>query len=58
MELNLSPSPVSVTTPTINPAAAQVAATFNTPIEPPSMALRRPEFQMPGITGSLRVNTS
>jgi hypothetical protein len=32
------PSPVSVTTPTMIPAAAQVAATFNTPSDPASRA--------------------
>src|ERR1039457_3820605 len=41
MELNLSPRPVSVTTPTMMPAAAQVAATFSTPMDPPSMALMK-----------------
>src|SRR5476649_2057440 len=41
MELNFSPKPVSVTTPTMMPAAAQVAATFSTPMEPPSMALMK-----------------
>src|SRR5262249_49125657 len=45
MELNLRPRPVSVTTPTIKPAPAQVAATFSTASEPPSSALRKPEFQ-------------
>ena len=44
IELNLRPSPVSVTTPTISPAAAQVAATVSTPTEPASSALTRPEF--------------
>ena len=34
MELNLSPRPVNVTTPTIRPAAAQVTATARTPTEP------------------------
>src|SRR5512135_811437 len=34
MELNLSPKPVKVTTPTMIPAEAQVAATERTPIEP------------------------
>ena len=34
MALNLSPRPVSVTTPTMMPAAAQVAATASTPIGP------------------------
>ena len=36
--LNLSPSPVSVTTPTMIPAPAQVTATFSTPIDPASSA--------------------
>ena len=44
MELNLSPSPVNVTTPTINPAAAQVAPTLSMPTEPDSSALTSPEF--------------
>jgi hypothetical protein len=35
---NLSPSPVSVTTPTMIPAAAHVAATFRTPVVPASIA--------------------
>jgi hypothetical protein len=43
MELNFRPSPVSVTTPTMMPAPAQVAATFSTPMEPPSMALMNGE---------------
>ena len=34
MELNLSPRPVSVTTPTMIPAAAQVAATARMPTDP------------------------
>ncbi len=34
IELNLRPRPVSVTTPTMIPAAAQVAATARTPTEP------------------------
>src|SRR5690349_10761419 len=43
MELNFRPSPVSVTTPTMMPAPAQVAATFSTPTEPPSIAFTKPE---------------
>jgi hypothetical protein len=39
IELNFNPRPVRVTTPTIIPAAAQVAATLKTPIEPPLNAL-------------------
>ena len=38
MELNFRPKPVRVTTPTIIPAEAQVAATERTPIEPPRRA--------------------
>src|SRR4051812_31016141 len=52
MVLNFRPRPVSVTTPTMRPAPAQVAATFRTPIDPPSMALMNPEpqnfFNRPG----------
>ena len=47
MELNLSPRPVSVTTPTMIPAPAQVAATLSTPIEPPSIALTSGERSRP-----------
>src|SRR5689334_5843703 len=35
---NLRPRPVSVTTPTMMPAEAQVAATLSTPVVPASMA--------------------
>src|SRR5881394_703417 len=35
---NLRPSPVSVTTPTMIPAAAHVAATLSTPVVPASIA--------------------
>ncbi len=35
---NFSPSPVSVTTPTISPAPAQVVPTLSMPTEPPSSA--------------------
>jgi hypothetical protein len=38
IELNFNPRPVRVTTPTMTPAAAQVEATLNTPIEPPLSA--------------------
>src|ERR1700687_1478630 len=38
MEENLRPSPVSVTTPTMIPAAAQVEATLSTPVVPASIA--------------------
>src|SRR3954462_7183504 len=38
MAENLRPSPVSVTTPTMTPAAAQVAATVSTPGVPASIA--------------------
>src|SRR3954469_19068958 len=58
IELNLRPSPVSVTTPTMIPAPAQVAATFSTPSEPPESALIRPEFHSPRTIGALPVSTS
>ena len=45
IELNFKPKPVSVTTPTIIPAPAQVAATFKTPTEPPSMAFIKGDFK-------------
>ena len=38
MEENFRPSPVSVTTPTMMPAEAQVAATLSTPVVPASIA--------------------
>src|SRR5258706_7056548 len=38
IEENLRPRPVSVTTPTMMPADAQVAATFSTPVVPASIA--------------------
>src|SRR5438105_3986752 len=38
IEENLRPRPVSVTTPTMMPAAAQVAATFSTPVVPARIA--------------------
>src|SRR5258706_16190537 len=38
IEENLSPRPVSVTTPTMMPAEAQVAATLRTPVVPDSIA--------------------
>src|SRR4051812_38749241 len=41
MDENLRPSPVSVTTPTMMPAAAQVAATVSTPVVPASIAETR-----------------
>src|SRR5688572_6886880 len=47
IELNLRPSPVSVTTPTMIPAPAQVAATFSTDIDPPFKALIKPELKKP-----------
>src|SRR3954467_7834436 len=58
MELNFSPRPVSVTTPTMMPADAQVAATFSTPSEPPSSAFTSPEFQNPFSHGSRPWNHS
>src|SRR6266850_5510567 len=58
MELNFSPRPVSVTTPTMMPAPAQVAATFSTPSGPPESALMKPEFHRPRMTGALPLNTS
>ena len=38
MEENFSPRPVSVTMPTMMPAAAQVVAALSTPIEPSAIA--------------------
>src|SRR3954467_11066320 len=58
IELNLRPRPVSVTTPTMIPAPAQVAATFSTPSEPPERALISPEFHTHLTTGALPVSTS
>src|SRR5436853_85076 len=58
MELNFSPSPVSVTTPTMMPAPAQVEATFSTPSEPPASAFTKPEFHNPRPIGSLPLKTS
>src|SRR5574337_837890 len=57
MLLNLSPSPVSVTTPTMMPAPAQVAATLSTPSEPFCIACEKPEpssvrRQVPGRRNS------
>ena len=45
MLLNFRPRPVSVTTPTMMPAPAQVAATLSTPIEPPSIALKNGDWK-------------
>src|SRR5215212_1230030 len=58
IELNLRPSPVSVTTPTMIPAPAQVAATFSTPSEPPASAFTRPEFHNPLMIGARPMSTS
>src|SRR3954462_15696388 len=41
IEENLSPSPVRVTTPTMMPAEAQVAATLITPVVPASIAFTK-----------------
>ena len=41
IELNFSPSPVSVTVPTMSPAPAHVAAMARTPVEPAAKALVR-----------------
>src|SRR3990172_6885029 len=41
MALNFRPRPVSVTTPTMMPAPAQVAATLSTPVEPASTTLKK-----------------
>ena len=42
MDENFSPRPVSVTTPTMMPAEAQVVAAVSTPIEPSaSVRIRR-----------------
>ena len=51
IELNFRPRPVSVTTPTMMPAPAQVAATDSTPIEPPSIALTKPDWKSFGASG-------
>src|SRR6476646_6354371 len=58
MELNFSPSPVKVTTPTMMPAPADVAATFRTPMVPPSSAFTRPEVHSLGRMGPRPRNTS
>src|SRR5690349_19663732 len=58
IELNLRPSPVSVTTPTMMPAPAQVAATLSTPSEPPASAFTSPEFHNPPTNGARAVKTS
>jgi hypothetical protein len=58
MELNLRPSPVRVTTPTMRPAPAQVAATLSTASEPPFNACSKPEPSTPRTSGSLPVNSS
>src|SRR3989304_951518 len=52
MELNLRPRPVSVTTPTMMPAPAQVAATLSTASEPPSSARVNFEPSTPRTSGS------
>ena len=41
MRENLRPRPVRVTTPTMMPAVAHVAATERTPVDPPSRAFPR-----------------
>ena len=56
MELNLRPSPVRVTVPTIKPAPAQVAAIANTPVDPEESALVRFELYSPEKIGSLPLN--
>jgi hypothetical protein len=53
IELNLRPSPVSATTPTMMPAPAQVAPTLSMPIAPPSIALAKPEFRTWSLTEPL-----
>ena len=58
IELNFSPSPVSVTTPTISPAAAHVAATLSTPTEPAWSVLTSPEFHSPRPSGARPRRTS
>ena len=58
IELNLSPRPVSVTTPTMMPAPAQVAATLSTPIEPPSIALTKGDLKICARIGPLPRNRS
>ncbi len=58
MELNFSPRPVSVTTPTMMPAAAQVAATFSMPTEPSRIAVMSFEFHSPATIGLRPRSTS
>src|SRR2546426_4660573 len=52
IELNLRPRPVSVTTPTMMPAPAQVVATLSTPVEPASSALKNFDPKIPFTRGS------
>src|SRR5215510_4858714 len=58
MELNFSPRPVSVTTPTMMPAPAQVEATLSTPSEPPASAVMKLDCSNPLRTGDLPRKTS
>ena len=50
MEENFSPSPVSVTTPTMMPAEAQVVAALSTPVEP-SASARTSRFDVALVSG-------
>src|SRR6476661_6417897 len=50
MPENFRPRPVSVTTPTIRPAPAQVAPTLSTPTEPPSSAFTSLDWPRPRNT--------
>src|SRR5437762_1828612 len=58
MVLNFRPRPVSVTTPTMTPAPAQVAATLSMPIEPPSIALANGDWNSLRATDPLPLNRS
>src|SRR5712692_2598211 len=58
IELNLRPRPVSVTTPTMMPAPAQVVATLSTPVEPASSALKNFDPKIPFTRGSRPRNRS
>src|SRR6185369_2570732 len=56
--LNFRPRPVSVTTPTMMPAPAQVAATLSMPIEPPSIALTNGDVKSRRATEPPALNRS
>ena len=58
IELNFRPRPVSVTTPTMMPAPAQVAPTLSMPSAPPSIALAKPDCSRCCFTEPLPRNRS